>query len=157
MAGTDNFPAKNRQVQRFANYATVAFAAFVLGFLPMWLTARTNASERDAAQEALRLAQIANTLGAATILARRGDYEPARETASTFYTSLEAELDRRDSGFTLSSHDALRALLVERDQMITLLARNDSAAAERLENTYIAYRQAAGTLPRQAAPPDSAR
>ncbi len=157
MADTGHFPVKNRRVQRFATHATVVFAAALVGFVPMWLTARTRAHERDAAQQALRLTQIENTLAAAAIQAGRGEYEPAREAASTFYTSLNAELDRPDSGLAPHARDALQTLLAERDQMITLLARSDSAAAARLANSYIAYRQAAGTLPQRAVPPDAAR
>jgi hypothetical protein len=149
METRERFPVKNARVQRFAVYATVAFAAFLLGFLPMWLVARTRANERNAAQQALRLAEIENTLAAAAIQARRGEYEPARRAASTFYTNLRAELDRADSGFAEPSRDALQALLAERDHMITLLARSDPAVAERLANTYISYRQTAGTLPPQ--------
>jgi hypothetical protein len=123
----------------------------------MWLVARTRANERDVVQQALRLTQIENALAAATIQARRGDYEPARTAASTFYTTLREELDRADSGFAVPSRDTLQALLAERDQMITLLARRDLAVADRLANTYISYRQLAGTLPRQAAPQDGGR
>ena len=150
MENRERLPVKSARVQRFAVYATVVFAAFLLGFVPMWLVARTHANERNAAQQALRLTQIENALAAATIQARRGDYEPARTAASTFYTTLRAELDRVDSGFAVPSRDALQALLTERDQMITLLARSDPAVAERLANTYISYRQTAGTLPPRA-------
>ena len=62
---------KSARVQPFAVYATIVFAAFLLGFVPMWLAARTRANERNAAQQALRLAQIENTLAVATIQARR--------------------------------------------------------------------------------------
>lgn len=157
MDSTERLPVKSARVQRFAIYATVVFAAFLVGFVPMWLAARTRANERDAAQQALRLAQIESSLAAAAIQARRGDYEPAREAASTFYTNLRAELDRADAGFAVPPRQALQALIAERDQMITLLARSDPAVAERLANTYISYRQTAGTLPRQTAPPDAAR
>jgi hypothetical protein len=157
MDSRERVPVKNARVQRFAIYATVVVAAFLLGFVPMWLAARTSANERNAAQQALRLTQIENTLAAATIQARRGDYEPAREAASTFYTNLRAELDRADSGFAVPPRDALQALLADRDQMITLLARSDPPAADRLANTYISYRQTAGTLPRPAAPSDVTR
>ena len=157
MESRERLPVKSARVQRFAVYATVVFAAFLLGFVPMWLVARTRANERNAAQQALRLTQIENALAAAAIQARRGDYEPARTAASTFYTTLRAELDRADSGFAVPSRDALQALLTERDQMITLLARSDPAVAERLANTYISYRQTAGTLPRQSAPQGGGR
>ena len=71
------------RLKRLGVYATVVFAAFVLGFVPMWLVARTRANERDVVQQALRLTQLENELAAAAIQARRGDYEPAREAAST--------------------------------------------------------------------------
>lgn len=150
MESRERLPVKSARVQRLAVYATVVFAAFVLGFVPMWLAARTRTNERNAAQQALRLTEIKNALAAATIQARRGDYEPARTAASTFYTNLRAELDRAESGFAVPSHDALQTLLAERDQMITLLARSDPAVAERLANAYVSYRQTAGTMPRQA-------
>jgi hypothetical protein len=140
----DTFPPKSRRLQRVTTTATIAFFAFVLGFAPMWLTARTRAGERDAAQQSLRLAQIENALAAATILARLGEYEPARVAASAFFTELQTELDRPASGFTAASRQALHGILAERDALITLLARGDTAAAERLEMIYVSYRRAAG-------------
>jgi len=135
------------RLQRLGLYATVVFVAFLIGFIPMWLRARSRANERDAVQQVLRLTQAENTLAAAAIQARRGDYEPAREAASTFYTNLRAELDRPQSVFSASQRDMLQPLVVQRDQMITLLARADPAAAERLADAYVSYRRATGTLP----------
>ena len=135
------------QLRRLGVYAAVLVVAFLLGFVPMWMQARTRASERDAAHQTLRLTQLENTLAAAAIQARRGDYEPAREAASTFYTNLTAEMNRIPSVFTTPQRERMRSLLAERDQMITLLARADPAVAERLTDTYVSYRQAMGTLP----------
>ena len=70
-----NQPMKVARVQRIAVYATVVLAAFLIGFVPMWLRARALANERDGVQEAARLTRAENTLGSAAILARRGDYE----------------------------------------------------------------------------------
>jgi hypothetical protein len=134
-------------VKRAGVYAIVLLVTFLLGFVPMWVQARARASERDAAQQALRLSQLENTLASAAIQARRGDYEPAREATSTFYTNLTAELDRMPSEFTPAQRERMQALLAERDQLITLLARADPAIAERLADTYVSYRQAMGTLP----------
>ena len=134
-------------VKRVGVYATVLLVTFLLGFVPMWIQARARASERDAAQQALRLSQLENTLASAAIQARRGDYEPAREATSTFYTNLTAELDRMPSELTPAQRERMQALLAERDQLITLLARADPAIAERLADTYVSYRQAMGTLP----------
>ena len=139
---------KLARLKRVGVYATVVFAAFVLGFVPMWLVARARANERDGVQRALRLTQLENGIAAAAIQARRGDYEPAREATSTFYTALRAELDRSPSGFTLPEREMLQSLLAQRDQLITLLARADPAVAERLADAYVSYRQTTGTLPR---------
>jgi hypothetical protein len=83
MAVEDAFPPKSRRVQRVATTATIAFFAFVLGFSP---------------------------LAAATILARLGEYEQARVAASDFYTDLQTEVDRAESGFAAASRGALRAI-----------------------------------------------
>jgi hypothetical protein len=140
-----NPPLKQAPLHRLGVYATVILLAFLVGFVPMWLRARTRTIELDAAQLSLRLAQTENTLASAAILARRGDYEPAREAASTFYTSLRAELDGQ--GVSTTQRDMLQPLLAQRDQMITLLARSDPAVAERLADAYVVYRRAMGTSP----------
>ena len=88
MESRDKFPVKNARVQRFATYVTVAFVAFLLGFVPMWLAARTRAKEGNATEQALRLARIENAVAAAAIQARLGNYESARNAARTYYTSL---------------------------------------------------------------------
>jgi hypothetical protein len=140
-------PLKVARLKRLGVYATVVFAAFLLGFVPMWMVAQRRAHECDAVRQTLRHTQLENGLAAAGIQARRGDYEPAREVASTFYTNLRAELDRNPSGFTTSQREMLTSLLAERDQLITLLARGDPAVADRLAEAYVSYRHTAGTLP----------
>jgi hypothetical protein len=152
MDHTADQPLKVARLKRLGVYATVAFASFLLGFVPMWLVARTRASEREAVQQTLRLTQLENTLAAAAIQARRGDYEPARQATSTFYTNLGAELDRSESVFSVSQRETMQPILAQRDQMITLLARGDPAVAERLADAYVSYRQATGTLPRPEPP-----
>jgi len=143
-------PLKVARLKGLGVYATVVVVAFLLGFIPMWLVARTRANERDVTLVALRLTQLENGLAAAAIQARRGDYEPAREAASRFYTNLRSELDRSPSGFTEPQREMMPSLLAQRDQLITLLARADPAAAERLADAYVSYRQTTGTLPRPA-------
>jgi hypothetical protein len=64
-----------------------------------------------------------------------------RAAASTFFTSLRAEVDNPESVFTEAQRQTLQPLLEPRDQMSTLLARTDPAAAERLADLYNSYRQ----------------
>jgi len=136
---------QNERVRRITIYAGVLLGVFLLGLVPMWLTARTCGRELEATQRTLRVSGLQNTLANAAIDARRGEYEPARQAASEFFSNLRAEIERgRDSAFNQAQVDNLRALLNTRDDTITLLARNDPAAADRLFELYNAYRQASG-------------
>ena len=71
---------------------------------------------------------------------QRGQFEPARQLTSDFYTTLRRQVDT-DSGtlFTPSQREGLVSLLSERDELITLLARSDPAAIERLIRVYSTY------------------
>ena len=130
--------------KRVALYATLAAGFFLLGFAPMWFKTSRATEQRDAAQRAVRLAQLQNTLSAALIDVQRGQYEPARQLTSDFYTNLRRHVDT-DSGslFTLAQREGLRSLLTERDELITLLARSDPAATDRLFAVYSTYNKLA--------------
>ena len=133
----------SRTAQRVGIYLGVAIAIFLIGFLPMWMKASANASQRDAAQRELRLSQMHGTLASAVIDARRGEYEPARQTASDFFTTLRTQIDAgADSALTAPQREGTAQLLARRDDVITLLARGDPASAEQLSDIYVSYRQA---------------
>ncbi len=132
-------------LKRIGIYAVIVLGIFMLGFLPMWFTARERANERDAARRELRVRQMQNRLASAALDARRGEYEQARTAASDFFTDLRAETDRtQDRALTAEQIERTRATLAARDDLITLLARNDPASADRLSDAYIAYRDALG-------------
>lgn len=133
--------------RRLIVYAVVLVTVFLIGLVPMWLVARGRATERDAAQHQLRLCQLENTLSSAALDARRGDYEPARVAASNFFTSLHEQVDlvRGPSDLTSEQREALRPLLNQRDDLITLLARSDPAAADRLAEIYTSLRKTMAT------------
>ena len=127
-----------------ALYATIALGFFLLGFLPMWFKSSQAIEQRDAAQRGVRLAQLQNSLAAAVIDVQRGDYEPARQLTSDFYTNLRREVETDNASlFTPGQRVGLRSLLAERDELITLLARRDPAATERLFNVYSTYNKLA--------------
>jgi len=130
--------------KRIGVYAAVAVSIFLLGLIPLWLKAGNAVSQRDAARHELQLSQIQNTLAGATIDARRGEYEPARQMASDFFTTLRTQIDNytATSALTSGQRDRVRPLLTQRDEIITLLARSDPAAADRLSDLYVSYRQA---------------
>jgi hypothetical protein len=135
--------ALSGRAKRVGVYLGVALAVFLLGLVPMWLKARENASQRDVARRELRLSQMHGTLASAVIDARRGEYEPARQTVSDFYTTLRTQIDAgEDSALTAPQREAATPLLARRDDVITLLARGDPAAAEQLSDIYVSYRKA---------------
>ena len=128
--------------RRVIIYAGVLLIVFLLGFVPMWLKARSATNSLVAAERQLTLLRMENNLASAVIHARRGDYEPARQSASQFYTSLSAELDKGDaSNFAKGQREGVQPLLAGRDEIITLLARGDPASADRLTELFAAYRK----------------
>jgi hypothetical protein len=130
--------------RRVALYATIATGFFLLGFVPMWFKVSSAVEQRDAAQRGVRLAQLHNTLAAAMIDVQRGQYEPARQLTSDFYTDLRRHVDDESGSlFTPSQREGLRSLLTQRDELITLLARSDPAATDRLFAVYSSYRKLA--------------
>ena len=118
---------------------------FLAGFAPMWLkTIRLNA-ELSRANLALRQETLQLMLASAALDARRGDYEPARQRMATFFNLVASELDRiTGSALPASARAELQPLLAQRDDLITLLARGDPAAAERLANAHVGLRKLFG-------------
>ena len=134
---------QNKHVRRFIIYAAVLLVVFLAGLVPMWWTSRACVRDRDAAQASLRISNLQNSLANAAIDARRGEYEPARQAASDFFTNLGSEFARgRDSVFNEQQRNALHSIFDTRDDTITLLARSDPASADRLVDLYTKYRQA---------------
>ena len=133
--------------RKIALYAVLAVSFFLLGAVPMWMRARENAIQRDAAQHQLQSSELQNTLSSAVIDARRGEYELARQTTSDFFTELRKRVDAPVDQKILSQsqRNALLPLLKDRDDLITLLARSDPAAADRLTTLYVNYRNAMRT------------
>ena len=147
-SSSGNSISQNKGVRRFILYATLLLVAFLAGLVPMWLKSRTNARERDTAQASLRISNLQNNLANAAIDSRRGEYEPARQAASDFFTNMQIEIDRgSNSVFNEAQRNVLRALFATRDDTITLLARGDPSAADRLVDLYTKYRQAMASAP----------
>lgn len=137
--------------KRAGLYAVLIVGIFLVGLVPMWLKAQENASQRDMAQRELRLSQMQNTLAAATINARRGEYELARQMTSDFFTALRRQIDKgNDSALTTAQRENLRPLLGSRDELITFLARSDPASADKLSDLYVSYGKAMNSIPKQS-------
>ena len=134
---------QNSRLIRVSIYAGVLVVVFLLGLIPMWLTARESASQLDEVRRELKLLQIQNTLASAAVDARRAEYEPARQSASAFFVTLRAEIDLAShSALTQAQRDRVTQLFTQRDEIITLLARSDPVSADLLSDLYVSYRKA---------------
>lgn len=121
-------------------YAVILLVVFLFGFVPTWLKFRECSHSLYQASQYLSIARIENTLASAAIDARRGDYEPARQAASSFFTSLRAEIEKgNDSALSRTEREGLQPVLAPRDEIITLLSRSDPASADRLSDLYVSY------------------
>jgi len=125
--------------------AVVVLGAFLAGLVPMWFKSSRLSGELLRVQRQLRLEEIQLTFANAALEARRGDYEPARRGMADFFRLITAELDRGvASALPAGAPSELQALLAQRDDLITLLARGDPASAERLANAYLDFRKMVG-------------
>jgi hypothetical protein len=132
-------------LRRLVVYGGVLLVVFLLGLVPMWLQSRAYAGRLAEAERRLTLVVMQGNLASAAVDARRGDYEPARQAVSQFFTSLRAEVDKADSSaLTKTQAEGVQPLFAGRDEIITLLARSDPASADRLSDLYAAYRKAVG-------------
>ena len=117
----------------------IAVASFLIGFASMWMTSKGYENDRDNLAEKLRPSVMQNSLATAAINSRNGEFEGARKQASQFFTELRSELQREQSAFEPGQRNEMDSILSERDETITLLARNDPAGAERLSELYFKF------------------
>lgn len=145
----NNSESDNNNVQgkftRWGIFAVIVLIAFLLGLVPMWLNARNIAAEHEVTKKLLVKEEINNSLMRAVIDARLGEYEPARQSASNFFSKLRTEFDReKESAYSADEIGKLKSIFDDRDSTITMLAQRDQASVERLTDIYQTYRQAAG-------------
>lgn len=133
----------NNKLKWVSAAGVAALIIFIAGFVPMWIKARGCNAQLQETRHELGLLRLQNEVASAAIDARRGDYERARKQASQFFTELRVESDRGEiSALTAAEREKLAPLFVQRDNLITLLARSDPACADRLSDLYVAYRKA---------------
>ncbi len=133
----------SKQGTQIRSLVIVLLVGLSIGFVPMWLRARQRTSERDQAIHNLQRIELQNRLSAAALDSRRGQYEPAREELSQFFTSLGAVVNHKiDVDATPEQLKLFQPMFSERDDLITLLARNDPASADRLSDLELAFRKA---------------
>lgn len=132
--------ADNGALRRWLIRIGALLLAFLIGFVPMWLNNRQLNRSLEERDREIRRGRIQNVLASAAIYARRGEYETARQNTSSFYTDLSQEMDKGASSIlTEQERLGMNTVMAERDELITLLSRNDPAAGERLSNVFVEF------------------
>ncbi len=131
--------------QRYTIYgAIVVVLIFILAM--GWQYSRANRLQSE-----LAVARAEATLGASALEAQRGSFEVSRRLASDFFTQLQASVGDAPSAI----QPQLRAMLEQRDGIITMLSRNDAQAADVLARMFTQYRTALGSPGAESTSPAS--
>ena len=122
---------------RWVIYAASAVVlVFVAAMLTQYWRTRSVRTELRAVRAQLAVVESEATIGAAAAEAQQGRYEPARQLASRFFTTVQ----QRALTGPDEQRAALQAILGERDRTITLLSRGDAAATGTLVRLVTQYR-----------------
>jgi len=117
--------------------------AFLVGFGWQFARAHSLQGQLDQTERELTFQRLEATLGAATIEAQRGGFEPARQLASDFFTRLQAAADQAPA----AGQPQLQQILSQRDAVITALSRGDTQSGAVLAGLFVRYRIAVGETP----------
>lgn len=142
-ADTQLEPITSRSLIRRIIFAVAKpLVIFLLGFVPMSYKSRQYARRLAEAERQLNMERIYHALLSAIIDVQQGNYELARQDASTFFTFLRKETDMgNDAALSLAQKEGVQQLFVQRDEIITLLAQSNPAAVGRLTDLYGLYRE----------------
>lgn len=127
--------SRNRQI---AILLAAVLVAFLIGFVPQRSRAARAAHQLEATRFELRMSRIEGAIGAALAESLRSNFERARQLMTTVYSDLQAVQARVPK----DQRDDVQAILRERDEIITLLARGAPVSSQRLLLVYTRYHQA---------------
>lgn len=126
--------------------------AFLVGFGWQFARAHSLQGQLDKTQRELTFQRLQATLGAATIEAQRGGFEPARQLASDFFSNLQGAVDQAPE----AGRSQLQDILGQRDAVITELSRSDVQSGAVLARMFVQYRSAVASGPNSPIAPPAA-
>ena len=133
--------AERSSVPRWMLFAGIAIVlVFVAAMVTQVLRTRAVRAELAAVRAENARLHTETYIGAAAAEALQGRYEPARQSASRFFTDLQTRM----LALPADERGAIQALLDRRDATITLLSRGDPAAAPALVRLVTDYRALRG-------------
>ena len=116
----------------------IAIVAFLVGFLPQWSRANALRDRLDTTQQELRMARVEGQIGAALTEALRSNYERARQLMTEVYATLQSAAP----GLEGTRRREVDAILAQRDEIVTLLARAAPESSQRVMLIYTRYHDA---------------
>lgn len=136
-------PTSRREKARNVLYLLAGLLiVFLVGAGWQFLRAERLQDELAETQLELTFTRLESQLGAATLEARRGSYEIARQLASSFYSGLQERIE--------TTPDAARrhftAVLDRRDDVITGLSRSQENTGVLLSDLYLQWRSGMAAL-----------
>lgn len=139
---------------RIVTIAGAALLGFLLGFVPQWARANGLGDRLDQARQELRMSRTENRVGAALAESLRSNYERSRQLMTEVFEELQAARP----GLTPAQQKEVDAILAQRDEIVTLLARAAPESSQRLMLIYTRYHGAfSGDAPPATTPAAPAR
>ncbi len=130
-------PARRRDRAKVVLYLVAGLlVVFLIGAGWQFLRAERLQDELRTTQRELVFTRLEARLGAATLEARRGSFEIARQLASAFYAGLQEEIEATPDAARLH----FTAVLDRRDDVITGLSRAQENTGVLLSDLYLRYR-----------------
>lgn len=118
--------------------AAAALVAFLLGFVPQWSRANRLSDNLEDTRLQLRTAQIENRIGAALAESLRSNYERSRQLMTTVFSDLQGVRGQ----VAPAQQKEVDAILAQRDEIVTLLARAAPESSQRLMLIHTRYHNA---------------
>ena len=126
---------RNRQI---AVAVGIALLAFLLGFFPQWSRANRTSERLQSARAELQSARTEGKIGLALTESLRSNYERSRQLMTEVFAEMQAAAPRL-AGRQRAEVDAI---LRQRDEIITLLARAAPQSSQRLMLLFERYHNA---------------
>ncbi|HEU0298609.1 MAG TPA: hypothetical protein VFR37_04125 [Longimicrobium sp.] len=116
----------------------IALVAFLLGFLPQWTRANGLSDQLRETRHELRMSRTEGQIGAALTESLRSNYERARQLMAEVFATLQAEAP----SLAPRQRTEVDAILAQRDEVVTMLARAAPESAQRVMLIYTRYHNA---------------
>lgn len=117
---------------------SAAVAGFLIGFFPQWIMGRSLRADLAETRLDLRVSRVEGEIGAALAEASRSNYERSRQLMTKVFADLALLRDEVPA----EQQKEMDAILAQRDEIVTLLARAAPVSGQRLMLIYTRYHAA---------------